>query len=333
MARKEERNPSAADSEGEEEVYEVEKIVGHRDNYDAKQRVSYEFLVRWKNYPPSADTWEPRESLVEGAESILIEYIKRQERKGIRIWDDGTKKSKMVDVREEKPISKNSSMLAEPNKKKKRESEGEESREKMKEKEKNMDMNIDTEPSKKKARREEVTRSLTPPPTTKSKSKNTTAESANGSEASVVRKEKLAPTPPTARTANTTPPKKALAISESEEEAETLAFIKASLPKDEIPGPEHMAAPDAQMGSSIYRDEETWEHLLRIDTLEQDPAGADGYRWAVKWEKLEDNEWISNEIARRKFPQRALDFYESHLKFKIGLEGEEDVDLNGLEKD
>ena len=60
MARKEERNPSAADSEGEEEVYEVEKIVGHRvsfiglrkavqficfrqDNYDAKQRVSYEF--------------------------------------------------------------------------------------------------------------------------------------------------------------------------------------------------------------------------------------------------------------------------------------------------
>jgi hypothetical protein len=57
-----------------EDVYEVERIIGHRedDNDDG-----YSYKVKWVGYRNA--TWEPAESLIRGAREIFNEYR--------RTWD------------------------------------------------------------------------------------------------------------------------------------------------------------------------------------------------------------------------------------------------------
>lgn len=55
-----------------EEIYEVEKILDRRWRRRGKKKVE-EFLVRWRNFGPDEDTWEPRENL-EGCEEVLTEF-------------------------------------------------------------------------------------------------------------------------------------------------------------------------------------------------------------------------------------------------------------------
>lgn len=55
-----------------EEVYEVEKILDRRWRRRGKKKVE-EFLIRWKNFGPDEDTWEPRENL-HGCEEVLSEF-------------------------------------------------------------------------------------------------------------------------------------------------------------------------------------------------------------------------------------------------------------------
>lgn len=55
-----------------EEIYEVEKILDRRWRRRGKKKVE-EFLVRWRNFGPEEDTWEPRENL-EGCEEVLTEF-------------------------------------------------------------------------------------------------------------------------------------------------------------------------------------------------------------------------------------------------------------------
>jgi chromobox protein 3 len=43
-----------------EEVYEVEKIVDSSHN---KKTGSTQYLVKWKGYPSTQNTWEPAENL------------------------------------------------------------------------------------------------------------------------------------------------------------------------------------------------------------------------------------------------------------------------------
>ena len=54
-----------------EEVYDVEDIVAKRINCG-----TVEYLVKWFNYPPEQNTWEPIENL-DGSKEIIDEYEAR----------------------------------------------------------------------------------------------------------------------------------------------------------------------------------------------------------------------------------------------------------------
>ncbi|XP_055638453.1 chromobox protein homolog 1-like [Toxorhynchites rutilus septentrionalis] len=51
-------NKPASDSESSEEEYVVEKIVDRRE-----RKGKIEYLLKWKGYDSSANTWEPKENL------------------------------------------------------------------------------------------------------------------------------------------------------------------------------------------------------------------------------------------------------------------------------
>ena len=57
--------------EGEQE-YEVEAILAHR-----RFRGKYQYLVKWKGYDSSENTWEPENNLTH-MEELLNEYKKRR---------------------------------------------------------------------------------------------------------------------------------------------------------------------------------------------------------------------------------------------------------------
>ena len=48
----------------------MERIVSHREKKG--QRTSY--LVRWRGYPPSHDSWEPRSQLIVDVEGLVRQY-------------------------------------------------------------------------------------------------------------------------------------------------------------------------------------------------------------------------------------------------------------------
>lgn len=76
MGDYEEEAQKLAEEEGEEGVYEIEKIIcrkGHRTDKNGL------FRVRWKGYPPEDDTWERASTLEEGAEEALKEWLEWEE--------------------------------------------------------------------------------------------------------------------------------------------------------------------------------------------------------------------------------------------------------------
>lgn len=226
----------------------MEGTYPHRLRNTSRLHYQSNNLCEIQNYPPSADTWEPRDSLIDGAESILVDYLRRQEKKGIRIWDDGTRKSKMVDMREEKPISKDSGTTAEPGKKKKREIGGD-------------DVNTSFKDKEPKKRRKEVENSRSPIPVTEPSATKTKSEPPPIQSPAANEKEnrKLAPTPPIAKTANNASMQtKATAVSDSEDEARTLAEIKASLPKEAL-STQEKPSPTPVLGSSLHTTDDNWD--------------------------------------------------------------------------
>lgn len=58
----------------EEEEFEVEQILDTKLN--GRKRL---FKVRWKNYGPEWDTWEPEDSLKDGAEESMKEFMIKYE--------------------------------------------------------------------------------------------------------------------------------------------------------------------------------------------------------------------------------------------------------------
>lgn len=59
------------DLDDKDRFFVIEKLIGKRFNYDENQ---IEYLVRWKNYPPSEDTWEPVDELNINAADMVYEY-------------------------------------------------------------------------------------------------------------------------------------------------------------------------------------------------------------------------------------------------------------------
>ncbi|XP_031828269.1 uncharacterized protein LOC116425137 isoform X2 [Nomia melanderi] len=87
----------------QEEEYEVEKIVGQRTSKGKRQ-----FLVRWKGYDESSDTWELEKDLncLQLIEEFLAEEIENEEDKSKKSDDSpkaGKTKSLKMDKRSKKP--------------------------------------------------------------------------------------------------------------------------------------------------------------------------------------------------------------------------------------
>ena len=75
-------------SDSDEEFYEVEKIVNHRQGPKG-----IEFYVKWKNYPNSENTWEPRENFGESSNDLINAYFQSLNRTN-KASTDSTKKIK-----------------------------------------------------------------------------------------------------------------------------------------------------------------------------------------------------------------------------------------------
>jgi hypothetical protein len=72
FASRKETPPEPIEIDGETE-YEVEKILDSR-NRKSKNKVTREYLVKWKGYGDSDATWEPLKNL-EHAEDLLRDYL------------------------------------------------------------------------------------------------------------------------------------------------------------------------------------------------------------------------------------------------------------------
>ena len=60
-------------------VFEVERILSHRDMQQStgkgrRKKTVRQYLIRWKGYDSSNDTWEPESNLVDGVDAMLAEY-------------------------------------------------------------------------------------------------------------------------------------------------------------------------------------------------------------------------------------------------------------------
>jgi len=59
----------SVDTELTDEDYVIDYLISHKD---VKGRRSY--LVKWRNYPRSKASWEPRENLMINAETLVLDY-------------------------------------------------------------------------------------------------------------------------------------------------------------------------------------------------------------------------------------------------------------------
>jgi len=77
------RAAQAFDAMGDDEEYEVEKVLKTRGS-DAKK----EYYIRWRGYSSAADTWEPPENLT-GAADLIEEFEVQQQAKKRKVADGG----------------------------------------------------------------------------------------------------------------------------------------------------------------------------------------------------------------------------------------------------
>ena len=68
-----------------QEYFLVEKIIDHEDKKMPGKKATRRYLVRWKDYPPSEDTWEP-ENYLKKTEALSL-YWHAQQAKGTPFWE------------------------------------------------------------------------------------------------------------------------------------------------------------------------------------------------------------------------------------------------------
>merc|ERR1719245_2142056 len=92
--RKEKKGMKKKKAEAE---YEVETVVSKRDTEEGK----VEYLVKWKGYDASDNTWEPIENL-ESSQELIDEFEGRTENAAVEEEDkDSTEKMEKVDAKEQ----------------------------------------------------------------------------------------------------------------------------------------------------------------------------------------------------------------------------------------
>lgn len=72
LKRTNSKKKGESESEESNEEYEVEFIEGHKVSKDNE---TVEFFVRWKNYPPSANTYEGFEFFAHDAPGLAQQYL------------------------------------------------------------------------------------------------------------------------------------------------------------------------------------------------------------------------------------------------------------------
>lgn len=72
-------NPSGSDAESEEEDYVVEKIVDRKVH---KGKVEY--LLKWKGYDETQNTWEPKENLE--CPELIKEFEDKRKAKEVSVF-------------------------------------------------------------------------------------------------------------------------------------------------------------------------------------------------------------------------------------------------------
>ncbi|XP_029173371.1 chromobox protein homolog 1-like [Nylanderia fulva] len=85
--RREDQKASTSLDKSEEDEYEVEKLINIRTNKGNRQ-----FLVRWKGYGESADTWENEKDL--NCSQLIEKFLKEHETKVSKTGSPKTDKSK-----------------------------------------------------------------------------------------------------------------------------------------------------------------------------------------------------------------------------------------------
>ena len=60
--------------------FEVERIVDKREKQKSSRLggVQVEYLVKWRHYPDTDNTWESRETLLDGAADTVAEFEKAE---------------------------------------------------------------------------------------------------------------------------------------------------------------------------------------------------------------------------------------------------------------
>merc|ERR1719336_1455330 len=79
-----------------EAEYEVETVVSKRDTEEGK----VEYLVKWKGYDASDNTWEPVENL-ESSQELIDEFEGRTENAAVEEEKDSTGKMEKEDAKEQ----------------------------------------------------------------------------------------------------------------------------------------------------------------------------------------------------------------------------------------